>query len=143
MTMEDTGASAEPTGLPMNGAASVSAVPVGIPSAEKVGAHREFLEQCALYFEKRPTGGEDMEHWSNVFNAKHCREMAVSLGQLGRVVEALQIIANPDWTWATPDAMRDVAAQGMAARSGETAGLDPKGNSPVAESDAPNTTGAA
>jgi len=30
------------------------------------------------------------------------------------------------------------AAQGMAARSGETAcGLDPKGNSPVAEGDAP------
>ncbi len=30
------------------------------------------------------------------------------------------------------------SAQGMAARSGETEGLDPKGNSPVPNGDAPN-----
>ena len=74
-----------------------------------------------MYFERRPTGGEDRAHWSNVFNAKHCREMAVSLDQLGRAVEALEIIANPDWTWATPDAMRDIAAQAMSARQGQDA----------------------
>lgn len=33
----------------------------------------------------------------------------------------------------------DLLTQGIDARSGQTEGLDPKGESPVAESDAPNT----
>jgi hypothetical protein len=35
-----------------------------------------FLHETADYFEKRPTNGEDKAHWSNVFNAKNCREIA-------------------------------------------------------------------
>jgi hypothetical protein len=36
----------------------------------------EFLHEAARYFEKRPTGGEDRAHWSNVMNAKNCRDIA-------------------------------------------------------------------
>lgn len=36
----------------------------------------EWLEECASYFENRPTGGEDKAHWSNVYNAKNAREIS-------------------------------------------------------------------
>lgn len=36
----------------------------------------KFLREAANHFERRPTGGEDMAHWSNVYNAKNCREIA-------------------------------------------------------------------
>ena len=39
-------------------------------------AARAFLIEAARYFERRPTGGEDSAHWSNVYNAKNCREIA-------------------------------------------------------------------
>lgn len=35
-----------------------------------------FLLEAAKYFEKRDTKGEDKAHWSNVFNAQNCREIA-------------------------------------------------------------------
>lgn len=35
-----------------------------------------FLRDAARYFENRSAGGEDMAHWSNVYNAKNCREIA-------------------------------------------------------------------
>lgn len=38
-----------------------------------------FLEESARYFEKRPTGGEDAAHWSNVMNAENCRKIAAML----------------------------------------------------------------
>lgn len=34
-----------------------------------------FLEECAKYFETRPTGGEDRAYWANVFNAERCRNV--------------------------------------------------------------------
>lgn len=36
----------------------------------------EFLEQASRYFHNRPTGGEDMAHWSNVTNSENCRSIA-------------------------------------------------------------------
>lgn len=36
----------------------------------------EFLEKAGRYFANRPTGGEDMAHWANVYNAKNCRDIA-------------------------------------------------------------------
>lgn len=36
----------------------------------------EFLEESARYFERRPTAGEDAAHWSNVQNARNCRQIA-------------------------------------------------------------------
>lgn len=35
-----------------------------------------WLVAAAQYFERRPTDGEDSAHWSNVYNAKNCREIA-------------------------------------------------------------------
>lgn len=35
-----------------------------------------FWAEAASYFERRPTGGEDMAHWSNVYNAMNCRATA-------------------------------------------------------------------
>lgn len=41
-----------------------------------------FLNDAARYFENRPTGGEDMAHWSNVANAENCRNAAKLLAEL-------------------------------------------------------------
>jgi hypothetical protein len=35
-----------------------------------------WLHEAAAYFERRPTGGEDAAHWSNVYNAENCRRIA-------------------------------------------------------------------
>jgi hypothetical protein len=51
---------------------------------EEIGEHRDmskaamvaWLKACARYFENRDTHGEDMAHWSNVYNAKNAREIA-------------------------------------------------------------------
>jgi len=45
-------------------------------------ASKAFLTEAARYFETRPTGGEDAAHWSNVFNAKNCREAATLIERL-------------------------------------------------------------
>jgi hypothetical protein len=34
-----------------------------------------FLDECAKYFENRPTGGEDRAYWANVYNAENCRKV--------------------------------------------------------------------
>lgn len=39
----------------------------------------QFLEDCAQYFESRPTGGEDLAHWANTSNAENCRKAAALL----------------------------------------------------------------
>lgn len=36
----------------------------------------KFLDEAAQYFEKRPTGGEDMAFWANLNNAENCRKAA-------------------------------------------------------------------
>lgn len=41
-----------------------------------------FLDEAARYFEKRPTNGEDGAHWSNVYNAKNCREISAMISQI-------------------------------------------------------------
>ena len=42
----------------------------------EIGAAIEFLEDAARHFERRPTGGEDMAFWANVYNAENCRLIA-------------------------------------------------------------------
>ena len=58
-----------------------------------------FLAENARYFETRPTGGEDAAHWSNVFNAKNCRQAADTLERQAaenkRLRVALERIADP------------------------------------------------
>jgi hypothetical protein len=48
-----------------------------------------FLREAASYFEKRDTHGEDKAHWSNVFNAKNCREIADALEAKDAEIERL------------------------------------------------------
>jgi hypothetical protein len=68
-----------------------------------------FLTEAARYFETRPTGGEDAAHWSNVFNAKNCREAADTIERQAAEIErlrALLMLARPfvaDDTEATCD----------------------------------------
>jgi hypothetical protein len=49
-----------------------------------------WLREAARYFETRPTGGEDAAHWSNVFNAKNCREAADTIERLAAEIERLR-----------------------------------------------------
>lgn len=54
----------------------------------EIDVYQKFLENAAAYFGSRPTGGEDRAHWSNVFNAQNCREIAAALSaQASRVAE--------------------------------------------------------
>jgi hypothetical protein len=41
-----------------------------------------WLEAAARYFEKRDTKGEDRAHWSNVYNAQNCRNIADLIKEL-------------------------------------------------------------
>ena len=34
-----------------------------------------FLDECAKYFEHRPTHGEDRVYWANIYNAENCRKI--------------------------------------------------------------------
>ena len=43
-----------------------------------------FLTEAARYFRKRPTGGEDMAHWANVYNAEMCERIAASISAWNR-----------------------------------------------------------
>ena len=45
----------------------------------KITSAVAFLQEAARYFDARPTGGEDKAHWSNVYNANNCREIALML----------------------------------------------------------------
>jgi hypothetical protein len=63
-------------------------------------ASTAFLTEAARYFETRPTGGEDAAHWSNVYNAKNCREAAALIQSLSHdrevMREALERIKRED-----------------------------------------------
>lgn len=54
-----------------------------------------FLTVCAEYFERRPTGGEDAAHWSNVSNGAMCRKIATMLSPAGRVEEEARKFFGP------------------------------------------------
>jgi hypothetical protein len=56
--------------------ASADAEPSAAISAQ---AAVGFLLEAARYFERRPTGGEDAAHWSNITNAMTCRRIAALL----------------------------------------------------------------
>jgi hypothetical protein len=43
-----------------------------------------FLNQAARYFRKRDTHGEDIGHWSNVYNAENCEKIAKLIADLTR-----------------------------------------------------------
>lgn len=47
----------------------------------------KFLEKAAEYFEKRPTNGEDMAYWANVYNAEHCRETIKEIEKLRKALD--------------------------------------------------------
>lgn len=49
---------------------------------DEARASIKFLMEAAKYFETRGTAGEDMAHWSNVYNCENCRKAA-------RVIDAL------------------------------------------------------
>lgn len=41
-----------------------------------------WLQEASRYFSKRPTGGEDAAHWSNVYNAENANKIASHLDVL-------------------------------------------------------------
>ena len=42
----------------------------------------KFLRDAADYFDRRPTNGEDIAHWSNAYNAMNCRKIAALIDKL-------------------------------------------------------------
>lgn len=76
-----------------------------------------FLDEAARYFEKRPTGGEDMAHWANVFNAENCRVSAAAIRDLlAERAAALAVVTTArawrkaEWRDHYPDGGHYVAA---------------------------------
>lgn len=53
-----------------------------------------FLDEAARYFETRSTGDEDRAYWSNVYNAKNCRDIAALIGTIERrgAARAIEIV---------------------------------------------------
>lgn len=47
-----------------------------------IDADVAFLREAARYFRNRPTGGEDMAFWSNVYNAENCERIAKRLEEI-------------------------------------------------------------
>ena len=56
-------------------------------------ANVDFLLETASYFEKRPTDGEDIAFWANVYNAENCRKAADDLKSKKEEVEGLRTAA--------------------------------------------------
>ena len=53
-----------------------------------------FLEDAAVYFENRSTGGEDRAHWANGYNAANCRRIAHRLASTTAQTEAVQALVD-------------------------------------------------
>lgn len=83
-------------------------------TAESKMSDADWLDESARYFERRPTGGEDMAFWANVANAERCRSIAKSLRSqslstqqlMGEVrVKPLEwvngVAKTPFWTYFT------------------------------------------
>jgi hypothetical protein len=80
-------------------------------------ASKAFLTEAARYFEARPTGGEDAAHWSNVFNAKNCREAAALIERLSAEREglndllkrtpAIEALTPANWEWDACEVVQD------------------------------------
>ena len=65
-----------------------------------VAALTAFATEAAGYFESRPTGGEDAAHWSNVYNAENCRNIATALQSLSaELAEARRDLATKEHMW--------------------------------------------
>lgn len=60
-----------------------------------INASIAFLMEAAVYFTKRPTGGEDLAHWSNVLNAENCTKAADLLTHQSLRIEALEKALRP------------------------------------------------
>ncbi len=54
----------------------------------------KFLREAATHFEQRDTHGEDNAHWSNVYNAKNCREAANLIDTQQQEISRLQGLLN-------------------------------------------------
>lgn len=53
-----------------------------------------WLDEAAKYFAGRPTGGEDIRHWSNVSNAENARRIADLLRAMALAHATPQIDLN-------------------------------------------------
>ena len=50
----------------------------------------KFLHNAAIYFESRPTNGEDTAYWANVYNAEKCIKIADEITRLSARVTELE-----------------------------------------------------
>lgn len=55
----------------------------------------KWLLDCAEYFERRDTGGEDRAHWANVYNAENARKAAAALTASEARVKELEEALKP------------------------------------------------
>lgn len=61
-----------------------------------------FLINTARYFEKRQTEGEDKAHWSNVYNAQNCRDIAEQLLEMEATIHSYRygpLHDDPVWVF--------------------------------------------
>jgi hypothetical protein len=49
---------------------------------------QKFLHNAAIYFENRPTDGEDTACWANVYNAEKCTRIAAEITRLCAACDA-------------------------------------------------------
>ena len=60
----------------------------------EIEARPDFLMKAARYFRNRPTNGEDLAHWSNVYNSENCEKTATDIRALLDEVKRLRSAAD-------------------------------------------------
>lgn len=85
----------------------------------------KFLNEAASYFEKRPTGGEDMAFWANVNNAENCRKIATALETIACVEQRGEAVAWRYWRPAFRDGVWSFLTREDFERVGGVAGAEP------------------
>ena len=58
--------------------------PEAAPQAGGLAWAHQWLAECAAYFTKRDTGGEDRAHWANVYNVENCQKISAAIERLER-----------------------------------------------------------
>ena len=50
----------------------------------------KFLHNAAIYFESRPTNGEDTAYWANAYNAEKCIKIADEITRFHALIDGLE-----------------------------------------------------
>lgn len=69
----------------------------------------KWLDDLAIYFERRDTHGEDKAFWANVYNAESVRKIKAALSAAEARIERLEAALNERDLFSNPDLLEKAA----------------------------------